>query len=194
MIHPKLPKISKVDVQEKNYGGQIEEDINHDGSTIEISSGATQSKWKTTVYKSIFGVSVDNQPTEEQVRFNPNNSTKFVLPSLNGDQIVINTDRLVLSSRFAETLHFSKKRYAVVTDDEYTVDANDQVVISTNRLTCINSPQIFLGQCYPLTNFVYNLLKRQLLMFCYLTIIHYLRSSKTVQHQVPILKREYPFS
>ena len=145
-VHPKLPKISKINSQEKNYGGQIDEDINHDGSTIEISSGATQSKWKTTIYKSIFGVSVDNEPTEEQTKFNPDNSTKFVMPVLTGDQIVINTDRLVLSSRFAETLHFSKQRYAVVTDNEYSVDANDQVVITTNRLTCLNSPQIFLGQ------------------------------------------------
>ena len=145
-VHPKLPKISKINGQEKNYGGQIDEDINHDGSTIEISSGATQSKWKTTIYKSIFGVSADNEPTEEQTKFNPDNSTKFVMPVLTGDQIVINTDRLVLSSRFAETLHFSKQRYAVVTDNEYSVDANDQVVITTNRLTCLNSPQIFLGQ------------------------------------------------
>ena len=145
-VHPKLPKISKINGQEKNYGGQIDEDINHDGSTIEISSGATQSKWKTTIYKSVFGVSADNDPTEEQTKFNPDNSTNFVMPVLTGDQIVINTDRLVLSSRFAETLHFSKKRYAVVTDNEYSVDANDQVVITTNRLTCLNSPQIFLGQ------------------------------------------------
>jgi hypothetical protein len=145
-VHPKLPKISKIDGQEKNYGGQIDEDINHDGSTIEISSGATQSKWKTTIYKSVFGVSADNDPIEEQTKFNPDNSTKFVMPVLTGDQVVINTDRLVLSSRFAETLHFSKKRYAVVTDNEYSVDANDQVVITTNRLTCLNSPQIFLGQ------------------------------------------------
>jgi len=145
-VHPKLPKILKINGQEKNYGGQIDEDINHDGSTIEISSGATQSKWKTTIYKSIFGVSADNEPTEEQTKFNPDNSTKFVMPVLTGDQIVINTDRLVLSSRFAETLHFSKQRYAVVTDNEYSVDANDQVVITTNRLTCLNSPQIFLGQ------------------------------------------------
>jgi len=145
-VHPKLPKINKINPLEKNYGGQIEEDINHDGSTIEISSGATISKWKTTIYKSVFGVNQDNEPTEEQTKFNPSNSTNFVMPSLNGDQIVINTDRLVLSSRFAETLHFSKKRYAVVTDNEYTVDANDQVIITTNRLTCLNSPQIFLGQ------------------------------------------------
>lgn len=145
-LHPKLPPIPKITPTEKNFGGQIEEDINNDGSTIQLTSGYTISSWKTTVYKSIFGITDDNKPTEEQTRFNPKGSTTFKFPTLDRDQIVINTDRLVLSSRFAETLHFSKKRYAITTDSEYTVDANDQVVITTNNVACINSPQIFLGQ------------------------------------------------
>jgi hypothetical protein len=145
-LHPKLPPIPSITDKGKNYGGQIDEDINNDGSTIQFTSGYTESSWKTTVYKSIFGVTTDKKPTEDQVKFNPPNSTTFVFPSLNGDQIVINTDRLVLSSRFAETFHFSKKRYAVATDSEYTVDANDQVVITTNNTATINAPQIFLGQ------------------------------------------------
>ena len=145
-LHPKLPPIPKITPTEKNFGGQIEEDINNDGSTIQLTSGYTESSLKTTVYKSIFGVTADKKPTEEQTKFNPPNSTAFVYPTLNGDQIVINSDRLVLSSRFAETFHFSKKRYAVATDSEYTVDANDQVVITTNNVACINAPQIFLGQ------------------------------------------------
>jgi hypothetical protein len=145
-VHRKLPKIQPIQNSEKNYGGQIDSDINNDGSTIELSSGVTISKWKSTVYKSIFGISQDNNPTEEQVNFNPAGSTNFKFPILDKDQIVINTDRLILSSRLSETLHFSKKRYSVVTDNEYTVDANDQIVLTTNNLTCINSPQIFLGQ------------------------------------------------
>ena len=107
-LHPKLPPIPKITPIEKNFGGQIPEDINNDGSTIQLTSGRTSSDWKTTVYKSTFGKTSNGEPTEEQVRFNPKNSTPFVFPTLNGDQIVINTDRLVLSSRFAETLHFSK--------------------------------------------------------------------------------------
>jgi len=145
-VHRKLPRIPKITEKEKNFGGQIEEDINNDGSTIAITSGATTSKFVTSVYKSIFGVSVDKQPTEEQIKFNPENSTTFVYPILSGDQIVINSDRIVMQSRLAETIHFSKARYAISTDSEYTVDANDQIVLSTNRLTCLNSPQIFLGQ------------------------------------------------
>lgn len=139
-LHPKLNKIPKISDCEKNYGGQIEEDINNDGSTIELSSGLRKTKWIPTVYKSMFGVS------EEQVKFQPESSTNFKYPDLDGDQIVINSDRLIFSSRLAETFHYSKKRYAIVTDNEYTVDANDQIVLTTNNLTTINSPQIFLGQ------------------------------------------------
>jgi len=146
LIHPKLPPIPVVPNIEKNYGGQIEEDINHDGSSIYITSGYTVSSWKTTVYKSIFGNTEKGEPTEEQTKFNPPGSTGFRFPILAGDQVVLNTDRLILSSRFAETFHFSKKRYSVVTDNEYTVDANDKIVLTTNNSTCINSPQIFLGQ------------------------------------------------
>jgi hypothetical protein len=73
-------------------------------------------------------------------------SSQFVYPTLSGDQIVINTDRLILSSRFGETFHYSNKKYGVVTDSEYTVDAHDQVVITTNNKTVINSPAIYLGQ------------------------------------------------
>jgi len=145
-VHRKLPKIPKITEKEKNYGGLIYEDINNDGTTIAITSGVTVSKWVTSVYKSIFGRTSNNSPTEEQVKYNPNGASNFIFPKLNGDQIVVNTDRLVLQSRLAETLHFSKKRYAITTDSEYTVDANDQIVLTTNRLTCLNSPQIFLGQ------------------------------------------------
>ena len=145
-LHPKLPPIPPITDKEKNYGGQIDEDINNDGSTIQITSGYTVSAWQTTVYKSIFGINSENKSTEEQSRFNPKGSTQFKFPTLTGDQIVINSDRLILSSRFAETFHFSKKRYAVATDSEYTVDANDQVVITTNNTATINAPQIFLGQ------------------------------------------------
>ena len=139
-LHPKLNKIQSVEENktEKNYGGQIEEDINNDGSTIELSSGLRKTKWIPTTYKSIFGT------MEEQSLFQ--GETSFEYPDLDGDQIVINSDRIILSSRLAETFHYSKKRYSVITDNEYTVDANDQIVLTTNNATTINSPQIFLGQ------------------------------------------------
>lgn len=150
--HPLLPKIPAITEREKNYGGQIDADVNNDGSTIDMTSGLTISSWKSSVYKSVFSIQrlesdVNNLVGgEEQKNFCPNGSTLFVLPELSGDQIVINSDRLVLSSRLAESMHFSKKRYSITTDSEFTVDSNDQIVLTTNNLTCLNSPQIFLGQ------------------------------------------------
>lgn len=124
--------------QEKNVGGYLEENINHDGSSIHITSGQTISKWVTTCYKKMFGTG------EEVDGFD--GTTSFQYPELSGDQIVIQSDRLLFSSRYAETFHYSKKRYAIVTDSEYTVDAHDQIVLTTHVKTVINSPAIYLGE------------------------------------------------
>lgn len=135
---------------ESNPGGFISEDINNDGSSIHITSGLTQSPFVPTVVKHIFQDGL-NSPLEIS-QFSPKGSTNFKFPSkLIGDQIVINTDRLILSSKAEETFHFSKKRYAVATDDEYTVDAEKQIVITSNTKTVLNSPAIFLGE-YDQTN------------------------------------------
>lgn len=140
--HKKLPAIVGTE-QEKNTGGFLEENINHDGSTIAITSGLTISQYVTTCYKKMFG------DGEETGKFQ--GKTDFKTPIFSGDQIVINTDRLVLSSRYGETLHYSKKRYGIVTDNEYSVDAHQQIVLTTNTKMVINAPAIYLGE-YDQTN------------------------------------------
>ena len=130
--------IIKGTIEEKNAGGFIEPDINHDGSSIYITSGQTISKWVTTCYKKMFGVD------EEVSSFK--GKTVFEYPTLNGEQMVFNTDRIILSSRSGEIFQFAKKRYSIVTDGEYTVDAHNQVVITTHTKTVINSPAIYLGE------------------------------------------------
>jgi hypothetical protein len=132
-------------VEEKNVGGNLEENINHDGSSMYMTSGMTISEWVTTCYKRMWHDTKD----EEVSKFK--GSSGFTYPTLNGDQIVINSDRLILSSRYAETFHYSKKRYAIVTDNEYTVDAHQQMVFTTHTKTVFNSPAIYLGQ-YDATN------------------------------------------
>jgi hypothetical protein len=127
---------------ERNVGGYIEENINNDGSSIHITSGLTISKFVTVIGKSYFSI---NKP-EEQPAFSPKGCTTFKFPTLKGDQIVINSDRLLFQSRAQETIHFSKKRYMISTDDEYTVDAQKQIVMTTNQKTVINSPAIYLGE------------------------------------------------
>lgn len=149
-LHPRLPIIQKINDDdynhpERNVGGYILEDINNDGTSIHITSGCTISKFVTTCYKKMFG-KVGTDTGEEVSAFCPDGATDFKFPILNKDQLVLNTDRIILSSRFGETFHFSKRRYAIVTDSEYTVDAHDQVVISTNKKAVINAPVIFLGE------------------------------------------------
>jgi hypothetical protein len=146
-LHDKLPIIDKIgneeyDNPERNVGGYSLEDINNDGTSIQITSGCTISKFVTTCYKKLFG----NDVKEEVSAFCPTNATEFMYPVLNKDQLVLNTDRIILSSRFGETFHFSKKRYSIVTDDEYTVDTHNQMVFTTHTKTVFNSPAIYLGQ------------------------------------------------
>ncbi len=126
--------------EEKNAPGYILEDVNNDGSSIHITSGLTENKFVTTCFKKMFGVG------EEQPSFQPSEATKFSYPKLTGDQIVINSDRIIISSKSQEMFHFSKKRMAFVTDSEYTVDSQDQMIFTTNTKVVINSPAIYLGE------------------------------------------------
>lgn len=137
VLYKKLPPINGT-AQEKNVGGYLDENINHDGTSIHITSGQTISQYVTSCYKKMYGNG------EEVSSFQ--GSTSFKMPTLSGDQIVINSDRLLFSSRYGETFHYSKKRYGIVTDNEYTVDAHEQIVLTTNTKTVINSPAIYLGQ------------------------------------------------
>jgi hypothetical protein len=73
-------------------------------------------------------------------------TTNFQYPTLDGEQIIIQSDRLIFSSRYGEQFHYSKKRYGIVTDSEFTVDAHDQIVLTTHVKTVINSPAIYLGE------------------------------------------------
>jgi hypothetical protein len=124
--------------EEKNVGGYILEDINNDGSSIHITSGVTLSGFQTTCLKKMWGNG------EEQSGFNGTTSFKF--PKLLGDQIVINSDRVIISAKKNEMFQYSKKRMAFVTDDEFTIDAHNQIVINTNNKTVLNSPAIYLGE------------------------------------------------
>jgi hypothetical protein len=106
-----------------------------------MTSGKTISEFITTCNKVLFQSDIK----EEQSNFSPDAATNFKYPTLDGDQVIINSDRLIFSSRAKETFHFSKKRLAMVTDDEFTIDAHKQIVLTTNDKTTINSPKIYLG-------------------------------------------------
>ena len=144
IIRNRQRPLDKTNPDEKNVGGYMLEDVNNDGSSIHLTSGVTFSKFKTTCNKIMWG-----DKSEEQPGFNGITSFKF--PKLIGDQIVMNSDRIIISAKKNEMFQYSKKRMSFVTDDEYTVDAQNQIVITTNNKTIINSPAIYLGQ-YDETN------------------------------------------
>jgi hypothetical protein len=120
----------------------VTESVNNDGSSIHLTSGKTVSDFKTVCKK----VMLQSGTPEEQSGFSPSGLTSFKYPTLVGDQIVINSGRLVFQARDNEFLQYAKRRFAVVTDSEYTVDAHEQIVLTTNGPTTFNSPVIFLGE------------------------------------------------
>lgn len=140
----------KVDPEKSNhFYSTTVEDINLDGSSIQLTSGLTESKLKffsqqegSHFKKRIFS----NSATEEQPGFSPSGATSWTTPQLIGDQISIFSDRILIGSRSEETLIFSKNRLGLKSDSEFTVDSHQQIVLTTNEKTVINSPFVYLGE------------------------------------------------
>jgi len=131
---------------EEKFNSYIIDDVNFDGSSIQLTTGQTVSKWSPKFHflKQWFEVG-----REEQAGYapsSPEKATPFIFPKLDGDQIVINSSRIIFSARDSEMISFAKKRMMFVTDTEYTVDAQDQIVLTTNQKTVLNSPFIYLGE------------------------------------------------
>ena len=67
------------------------------------------------------------------------------LPALTGNQIVINSERILISSKTQETGIYAKKKFFVATDDEITMNCIDRFVTETKTHTSVISPTIHLG-------------------------------------------------
>ena len=94
------------DNQQKKVYDVVNEDINNDGTSIQITSG----KYKTLLSPTIKVKKEANQnyPSSDQ---------------LTGDQLVVNSGRVILSAKTAETFLFSKKAFSVFGDDIVTIDS-----------------------------------------------------------------------
>jgi len=124
----------------------IEEDVNEDGSTIAISSGEYKSDFVPGVVKSERG---DGQQTNQNGRKKPKKKDTdfYVKPwtkdkewaftsypkELNGNQIVITSDRLILSSRRNEMMFFSKGNMALMADSNFSMDVKDDISIVSHE-------------------------------------------------------------
>ena len=112
-----------------NGKGYTLEDINGDGSSIHITSGKTATKFVPPTGKPIIS---GRRPAK--------------LPKvMDGDQIVFNSGRIIMSSKSNEMLFFSKKRLALVSDDEISLDCVKRLTITSMKTATINAPKIYLG-------------------------------------------------
>ena len=108
------------DLQEKG-GFIIEEDINKDGSVIVLSSKN---------YKSGFDSTVELTPINAEI----NTDDGY-------DQMILNSERIILSSKTQEMLFFSKGDFSIISDSRFTIDGGagadldfgDNVNITTDR-------------------------------------------------------------
>lgn len=126
-------------------GKLIEEDINEDGSSIYLTSFDTIIPFKETTQK-------------EKVAFKEYPTSK----TLKGDQLYINSDRVVISSKARELILFGKANSGIITDGNFSIDAKSTFYVDTedgieffskgdNSLifTPENSGRIYIGKKLP---------------------------------------------
>lgn len=95
------------DNQKKKVYDVVSEDINKDGTSIQITSGQYKTLYDSTTIK-VNKEANPKYPSSDQ---------------LIGDQIVVNSGRVIISSKNAETFLFSKKTFSIFTDDVVTIDS-----------------------------------------------------------------------
>lgn len=82
------------------------EDVNNDGTSIQITSGEYTTLFKETI--NVNKEAVGTFPSSDELK---------------GDQIVVNSGRVIVSAKTAELFLFSKKNLSIFTDDIITIDA-----------------------------------------------------------------------
>lgn len=96
------------------------EDINKDGNIIFLGSGEHLSPYTL--------------PVENQYPSFPNYPSE-----LKGNQIILNSDRIILSAKAAEMIFTSKKDVGFITDSVFSIDATDGIDITVDGITDINT-------------------------------------------------------
>ncbi len=119
------------ELDSKKIGELVEEDINKDGTSIYITSNKVKVPFKEEIKK-------------EKKGFKEYPNSK----DLSGDQLFVNSDRIVLSAKAKEFIIFGKGNTGVITDGNYSVDAAKDIYLHTDKNVTIHSSganQIFLN-------------------------------------------------
>jgi hypothetical protein len=117
------------ELDSKKIGELIEEDINKDGSSLYFVSDKIKVPFTETIKK-------------DKVGF------KKYPGTLDGDQIFLNSDRVLLSAKANEFIIYGKKSTGVITDGQFSVDAKEEIYMHNEKNITIHSKgsnQIFLN-------------------------------------------------
>ena len=119
------------ELDDKKIGELIEEDINKDGTSIYLTSGKVKVPFKETIKKTKIGFK--EYPASDKLK---------------GDQLWVNSDRIVLSAKASEFIIFGKGNTGVITDGNYSIDAEKQIYLHNKQNITLHSEganQIFLN-------------------------------------------------
>ena len=110
------------ELDSKLIGELVTEDINKDGSSIYMTSGKIKVPFKETIKKS--KVAFKDFPSSDKLK---------------GDQLFVNSDRVILSSKSSEFIIFGKGNTGIITDGRFTIDSDKDTYIQSNQIITIES-------------------------------------------------------
>jgi hypothetical protein len=113
----------------KPIGEMIDEDINKDGTSVYFVSGKTKVPFKETISKT--KIAFKEYPSD-----------------FSGDQLFVNSDRIILSAKAKEFIIYGKGNTGVITDGNYSIDSSKDIYINSDKNITIHSNksnQIFLN-------------------------------------------------
>ena len=119
------------ELDSKKIGELVDEDINKDGTSIYITSNKVKVPFLETIKK-------------EKKAFIEYPSSA----DLKGDQLYINSDRIILSAKAKEFIIFGKGNTGIITDGRFTVDSAKDIYLHTDKTITLHSKgnnKIFLN-------------------------------------------------
>ena len=102
-----------VSINDSELGDLTEEDINRDGSTIAIVSGK---------YKLPFQPGIVDEGGSTNFETMPDNFDEYPSELVGHDQILINSERIILSAKSSEMIFYSKGNWGFISDGKMSID------------------------------------------------------------------------
>ena len=119
------------ELDSQKIGEMVDEDINKDGTSVYMTSGKVKVPFVETIKKTKIGFK--EYPSSDKLK---------------GDQLFVNSDRIILSAKASEFIIFGKGNTGIITDGNFSIDAEKEIYIHNNKNVTIHSEganQIFLN-------------------------------------------------